>query len=310
MSESDLSAMDRQARRFLAMVSLGATDAAQISPDRRRRSFEQLMRFAKRPATEVGRRDTTMTSCGHDVALRVYTPVPAHPTMPGLIYFHGGGLVAGSLDTHEPMCLTLAQESGCRIVAVGYRLAPEHPFPAAILDALGAARWITRHAADFGLARDAIGVGGDSGGATLAAIVCQKQPRRFKAQVLLCPVLDAAGCFASRRAFADGFLLDAATMAQDLAHYAPQRPLADPWVSPLQAASLDGLPPTVIHTAGFDPLCDEGAAYATRLEAAGVAVDHTCHATLIHHFYGLAGMIPAAVPAISAIAADIRRALA
>ena len=310
MSGPDLSGLDPQARRFLAMVSLGASDATQVSPEDRRRSFEKLMQLSKPPAAAVGTENSSIRGCGGDIPVRIYTPEPARPILPGVIYYHGGGLVAGSLDTHDALCRALAHEAGCRIVSVGYRLAPEHPFPTPILDALVAARSILRQPASFGLAGDRIAIGGDSGGATLATIVCQTLRARFKAQVLLCPVLDFAGAHPSRLAYSSGFLLDAATMARDLDHYAPRRPLDDPRISPLRAVALEGLPRTILHTAGFDPLRDEGAAYAARLRAAGVNVGYTCHDTLVHHFYALTGVIPAAGAALSTIAQDIAGMLA
>ena len=301
--------MDPHARRFLAMVSVGASDATQVSPEERRRSFEKLMRLSRPPAAAIDTADSSVPTCGGDIPLRIYSPLPAEPISRGIIYFHGGGLVAGSIDTHDALCRTLAHQAKCRIISVGYRLAPEHPFPAAVIDALVATRHILRAPTMFGLAEGQIAVGGDSGGATLAAIVAQMMPARLKAQVLLCPVLDASGTYPSRRAFAHGFMLDEATMARDLLHFAPLRSLDDPRVSPIRARSLAGLPPSIIHTAGFDPLRDEGAAYATRLRAAAVLVRHTCHDALIHHFYGLTGVIPAAVTALSAITSDIEQML-
>lgn len=310
MSDPDLSRMDPQARRFLAMLAIGTADAAQVSPEARRRSFEKLMALSKPPAAEVASVDRGIQGCDGDIPVRIYTPEPSRPLLPALVYFHGGGLVAGGLDTHDALCRTLAHEAGCRIVSVGYRLAPEHPFPAAVVDAVVATRAILRQATAFGLDAKRIAVGGDSGGGTLAAIVCQLFRTRLKAQVLLCPVLDFAGMHPSRQVYGDGFLLDAATMTRDLVHYDPRRSLDDPRISPLRARSLAGMPTTLIHTAGFDPLRDEGAAYAARLQAAGVAVDHTCHAGLIHHFYGLGRVIPAADAALAGIGRGIGRALA
>ena len=249
---------------------------------------------------------------GHrTINLRVYAPEGLAAPSAGLVYFHGGGLVAGGLETHDALCRTLAHEAGCRIVAVDYRLAPENPFPAAVADALVATRHVLRHAAGLGLDPARIGVGGDSGGGTLAAIVGQVlRGRGLKAQVLLCPALDFAVASEARQRFASGFLLDAATIAADLVHYAPNRPLEDPRISPLRAKHLAGLPTTVLHTAGFDPLVDEGVAYAGRLAAAGVDVRHHCHAALVHHFYALERIVPAARIALSRIAADIAAALA
>jgi acetyl esterase/lipase len=309
MSDPDLTGMDPQMRRFLAMISLGAADARHVTPNERRRSFEKLMRLSKRPAAAVSAVDRVIQCRDGAIPIRIYTPGSADPNRSGLVYFHGGGLVAGDLDTHDALCRTLAHEACCHIVAIGYRLAPEHPFPEPIIDALVAVRWVLRQAEALGIAGDRIGVGGDSGGATLAAIAGQVFRRRLKAQVLLCPFLDLAGTHASRQAFANGFLLDEATMTRDLVHYDPRRSLDDPSISPLRARSLVGMPSTIIHTAGFDPLRDEGAAYAARLQAAGVEVRHTCHDALAHHFYALTSVVPAAAIALSAIAEDIRSAL-
>ena len=303
--------MDPQARRFLAMIAIGGPpDGARIDPSDRRRSFKKLMRFAKPPEGHVLADDARIGPRG--IPVRRYTPEPDAPLMPGLVYFHGGGLVAGGLDTHDALCRTLAHLARCRVIAVDYRLAPEHPFPAAIVDALTAVRWVLRHAEDLGLRREAIAIGGDSGGATLATIVCQIMARRqvIKAQLLLCPVLDFGEPSGSRQRFASGFLLDTATMATDLSWYAPRRSLRDPRVSPLRAERLDDLPPTIIHTAGFDPLVDEGTAYACRLAEAGVSVRHHCHERLVHHFYALTGVIPAAQAALAAIGRDLEVALA
>lgn len=303
--------MDPHARRFLAMLSLASTDAGEVSAEDRRKSFEKLMRYARPPAEDVVTVDAVLRACGGGaIKLRDCRPTGLPDPAPALIYFHGGGLVAGDLDTHDPLCRTLAVGARCRVLAVDYRRPPEHRFPIPILDALVAVRTIVRRAAELGLDRSRIAVGGDSGGATLATIVARLLRGRLKAQVLLCPVLDFVGPHASRETFGQGYLLDAATMRRDLADYAPTRPPADAYVSPLRAARLEGMPPTFIHTAGYDPLRDEAEAYAKRLVEAGVPVTRTCHETLIHHFYGLNGIIPAATPALEAVAADIARALA
>lgn len=304
-------AMDPKARRFLAMVALAGRDWGVAGVQERRASFDRLMRFSRAPAEPVEATEHVAPGCGgHAIPLRLYALVAAPRPAPGLVYFHGGGLVAGSLDTHDTLCRSLAASSGCRIVSVGYRLAPEHPFPAAILDAYAAARFCAREADALGILPGRLGVGGDSGGGTLAAIVAGVLGRRLllKAQVLLCPVLDFAEARESRRLYGAGHLLDATTMAADLALYAPRRPLDDPRISPM-SANPAGLPPTLIHTAGFDPLRDEGFAYAGRLRAAGVPVRHTDHGALVHHFYGLTGVVPAAAIALAAIAREIGEVL-
>ncbi len=307
----DLAAMDTQARRFLAMVAVGAQPEAGADIVGRRRSFEQLMRFSRLPEEPVRVNESAIPRCDGVIPIRVYTPSTCATPSPGLVYFHGGGLVAGGLPSHDNLCRRLATGAGYRIIAVDYRLAPEHPFPAAIIDALAAVRYVTKTAAELDLVDERIAVGGDSGGATLATIVAGLLRRRetIAAQLLLCPVLDLVEATRSKRAFGSGFLLDAATMEQDLRHYGPRRDPADPRISPLREPDVAGMPPTIIHTAGFDPLLDEGAAYADRLSRAGVAVRYTCHEALVHHFYGLDGVIPAAHAALSRITADLGEAL-
>lgn len=313
MSEIDLSAMDPQARRFLAMVAVGAVPDATPDAARRRASFERLMRFSRPPAADIATRELRIVG-RPTIAARGYAPADLQAPSAGLVYLHGGGLVAGSLETHDALCRTLAHEARVRVVAVDYRLAPEHPFPAAIVDALRATRWVLRNAGDLDIAPDRVAVGGDSGGGTLAAVVAQImagiRPGALRAQVLLCPLLDFAEASASRRRLAEGFLIDASTIAADLVHYAPQRPLEDRRVSPLRARRLAHLPTTVLHTAGFDPLVDEGAAYARRLAAAGVDVRYRCHAALVHHFYALDGVVAAAKAALAEIGRDVAGALA
>ena len=307
----DLTGMDPQARRFLAMVTVGAQPEAGADIEARRRSFEQLMRFSRKPEEPVGIEDGVIACRGRAIPFRVYTPPASATPSPGLVYFHGGGLVAGGLESHDNLCRRLAVGASCRLIAVDYRLAPEHPFPAAIVDALAAVRHVSRHPGRFGLAPERIAVGGDSGGATLATIVAGllRRRRTIVAQLLLCPVLELSETTPSRRAFGSGFLLDAATMVQDLVHYAPRREHADPRISPLREPDLIGMPPALIHTAAFDPLLDEGAAYADRLRHAGVAVRYTCHEALVHHFYGLDAIIPSARASLSRIAADLEEAL-
>jgi acetyl esterase/lipase len=199
-------------------------------------------------------------------------------------------------------------------VAVGYRLAPEHPFPAAVTDAHAATLWVVENAASLGLERDRIGVAGDSAGGTLAAVACQMlapSPGAALAfQLLICPIMDVVAQTESRSALANGYLLDKAMMDRDLAYYLPEGTnLADPRICPLRAPDLTGLPPTYIHTAEFDPLCDEGRAYAERLRLAGIRAEYTCHPGMIHLFYAMPGVIPYARSAMKLIGAQIRAAL-
>jgi acetyl esterase/lipase len=245
----------------------------------------------------------------------VYTPqnISADPS-PALVFFHGGGFVAGSLDTHDAISRSMANAAGCRVLAVDYRLAPEHRFPAALDDGFAAVVHVTDRARDFGIDAERIAVGGDSAGATLAAIVCQMAAERgwprLAAQLLICPIMDYAAQTPSRRSLGTGYLLDEMTLEHDLLHYLPEGvDRVDPRVSPLRATNLSGLPPTLIHTAEFDPLRDEGGAYAKRLIEAGVTTQHTCHAGMIHLFYVLGGVVPYARRAHEIIGTELRVAL-
>ncbi len=209
----------------------------------------------------------------------------------------------------------LANASGCRLVSVEYRLAPEHKFPAAVEDAHAASVWIVEHARKFGIDPQRIAIGGDSAGATLATVVCQLAKLsgrpRLAAQLLFCPGTDRTADTSSLRALAEGYLLEKKSLEWFLAQYVPPDvDLHDPRVSPALAKDVSGLPPAHIHTAEFDPLRDGGKIYADRLAAAGVEVHYTCHPGMIHHFYGMAGAIPYARIAVEAAGAAIRKTLA
>jgi acetyl esterase/lipase len=251
------------------------------------------------------------------LAIRAYTPsgADAGERLPGMVYFHGGGLVAGTLDTHDPICRALSNASHCRVLSVDYRLAPEHPFPAAVADGYAATEWIAGHAEELGLDPRRIGVAGDSAGATLAAVVCHESTAsagsRLAFQFLLCPITDFGAVSDSRRSLAQGYLVDRDTLEHDLKHYLrPGTDRTDPRVSPLRAADVSHLPPTVVHTAEFDPLRDEGQLYADRLRQSGVRALYRCHPGMIHLFYGLGGLIPYAGVAFAQMGADIGSLLA
>ncbi len=310
--------LDPRAKRFLdTLAASGAASTLALTVEQRRRSLAQLLSFAGPLPTVGGVEERTFPRPAGSLRVRIYAPagVGAHEVLPGLVYFHGGGLVAGSLETHDGIGRALAAASRCRLLSVDYRLAPEHSFPAAIDDGLAATWWVATHAAELGLDPDRLGVCGDSAGATLAAVVCQSaaalgQPR-LACQFLLCPIMDYAAESDSRRSLAQGYLIDRATLEHDLRHYlGPEADRADPRVSPLRAPGVMNLPPTVIHTAEFDPLRDEGAAYAERLRAAGVKITYRCHPGMIHLFYGLGALIPYAGAAFGLMGADVRSLMA
>jgi acetyl esterase/lipase len=217
------------------------------------------------------------------------------------------------LQSHDAICRALAASARCRILAVAYRLAPEHRFPAAIEGCMRAVELVTAQPERFGLDPRRIGVAGDSAGGNLAVVVCQLARNRcvpIALQVLLCPVMDALARTNSRRELGAGYFLEERTLIRYWEHYrvAGLDP-DDPMVSPSQARDFRDLPPALIHTAQYDPLRDEGALYADALARAGVAVRHHEHPGMIHHFYGLGAAIPYASQALAAIGAEIRAAL-
>lgn len=295
-----MDALDPYAKRLLDMLALRSGDVASLTIPERRVAFANLMRFCA-PGPDIGGVENLVAQ----PAIRIYRP-KGEP-LAALLYFHGGGLVAGSLDTHDALCRTLAAATHCSIFAVDYRLAPEHPFPAALEDALAALTWIFARAGDDAI--DRIGIGGDSAGGTLAAAAAAqwraRDAQKLCFQLLLCPILDFVAKTSSRRAFASP-ILDQAMLDHDIALYTASKiTVADPRISPFRAANLSGLPPTFLHTAQCDPLRDEGAAYAERLRAAQIETHYTCHAGMPHLFYALSGVIPAAKEAVAKIGAEL-----
>lgn len=308
--------LDPYARRFLErLAALNPRSALSLSVAERRAALANLLSLCAGGAPQAAVEDRAIPGPAGALPVRLYTPAPAQSgdRLPGLVYFHGGGLVAGTLEDYDAIARELAHASACRVIAVGYRLAPEAKFPAAVEDACAAVTWIAARADDFALDPAQIGVAGDSAGATLAAVACQESVAKsvpLAVQVLLCPILDHAELSASRRAHAQGYLVDSATLEHDLKHYlGTTGEVGDPRVSPARAKQLRGLPPTCIHTAEFDPLRDEGLHYAERLSQAGVPTLYRCHLGMIHLFYGMGGVIPYAATAYREMGADIRSLL-
>jgi acetyl esterase len=307
--------LDPLATRFLAMMAAASPgDRLRPTPNERRQALTKLMQFARTDVTAVTGIDGVLPGAGGDIPYRLYAPAnEATEHLPGFVFFHGGGMVAGSIDTHDRVCAALAQVTGCRLVSVGYRLAPEHKFPAAVEDAIAAVTWISRHAGSLGIDAARFVVGGDSAGATLAAVVCQEALHSggpdISVQCLICPVLDFEETSPSREAFAENHLLDMAALEADFALYLPQGvERGDPRVSPLRAVKFDGLPAAIIHTAEFDPMRDEGNAYAAKLIAAGVEVEHFCHDGMIHNFQALGAVLPQGRLVLRQIGEQVRRA--
>jgi len=309
--------LDPRARRFLdTLAAMNPPSALALSVEERRAGLAQLLSFSGTPEEVAAVAEFELPGPAGALAVRAYTPSGAHigERLPGMVYFHGGGLVAGNLDTHDPVCRALSNASGCRVLSIDYRLAPEHRFPAAVEDGCAAAVWIAAHAEKLFVDPQRLGLSGDSAGATLAAVVCHRITAAGQGSVafqfLLCPITDFAAESDSRRSLARGYLVDRDTLEHDLKYYlAGDTDRSDPRVSPLRAADVSRLPPTVVHTAEFDPLQDEGQAYAQRLQKAGVRTLYRCHPGMIHLFYGMRGLMPYAGVAFAEMGADIRSLL-
>lgn len=241
------------------------------------------------------------TPCG-DLPIRIYYPAQA-PLLPVLVYYHGGGWVLGSLDSHDSVVRELAAAANCIVVSVDYRLAPEHRFPAAVHDCIFAARWVHAHATELGADSHRVAVGGDSAGGNLAAVVAlslrDSGGPPLAGQLLVYPVTRLRGPRqGSLVTNSDGYFLRTSDMDWFESHYLGESgDGTDPRASPLLAQDLSRLPPALVITAEFDPLCDQGEAYALRLSESGVLCTHTRYAGAIHGFIG----VPAAI-AVRAVA--------
>ena len=307
--------LDPRVQRFLGLLAAGnPPDARTATVAERRHGLTALMKLGYTSIALPRIEDRTLPGPESTLPVRIYSPIDDDAPRPGLIYLHGGGLVAGTIETHDAIARALALHGGCRVLSVQYRLAPEHPFPAALHDSLAALQYIAANAAQFHLDAARLGICGDSAGATLATATAQAAVRAgnpaLALQLLICPILDYSRATPSRLELASGYLIDQATLDHDLMHYLP--PAAepsDPRVSPLLATDISGLPRTIIHTAEFDPLRDEGRNYFERLEREGVEVSYTCHPGMIHLFYGLGAVIPYARKAFEQIGAQIRAAM-
>jgi acetyl esterase len=240
--------------------------------------------------------DLTIPGPGGDLPLRIYA-IEHGGLRPALVYFHGGGFVFGNLDTHDAVCRAIAKESGAVVIAVDYRLAPEHKFPAAVDDAHAATVWVATNAERLGIDAHRIAVGGDSAGGNLATVIAMRcrdaGGPALSAQILLYPVTDSSSLETeSHREFGEDYFLTRGAMDWFTGHYlASADQKRHPEVSPLLAPNRSGLPPALVITAEFDPLRDEGEAYAQRLQQAGVPVTLTRYPGMIHGFVSMHGVL-------------------
>jgi acetyl esterase len=307
--------LDLQTQALLTLSQLTRQpDVGDMGVQKARRYLEDVGPAFDVLATDVWARDITIPCATEARRARVLTPQGAGPLSPGLVYFHGGGFVVGSIDSHDRAARGLASKARTVVVNVDYRLAPEHVFPAAAEDAVAATRWVLANAASLGIDPNAVAVGGDSAGGTLAAVAAQAlrgEARQPAYQLLIYPVTDARGGAPSRETFRDGYFLTKRTIDFYLTTYIPDpSQYTDVRASPLLARDLSGLPPAFVLTAGFDPLRDEGRDYAEKMRAAGVDVTYVCSEGSMHGFLNMAGSVQEAARVLDLTASHAQRALA
>jgi acetyl esterase len=311
-------ALDPQVQAVLELVIKSGRPAYHtLSPKDARQLFRETRPASTPKAPEIGTVTNVVaeTDAGA-IPVRLYRPkgADAGAALPTLVYFHGGGWVIGDLETHDVLCRQLTAEAAMMVAAVDYRLAPEHKFPAAADDAWAATRWIVANAGRLGVDTRRLAVGGDSAGGNLAAVVAlmarDAGAPSIACQVLLYPVTNVGTETQSYLDFADGYLLTRDSMRWFFDHYLASSDQAADWrVSPLRARSLASVAPALVVTAGFDPLRDEGEAYAQALRAAGVRVDYICYGGMIHGFAPMGRLIDTGNRAVSHVAASLREAL-
>ncbi|CAA7618751.1 alpha/beta hydrolase [Magnetospirillum sp. SS-4] len=270
---------------------------ATMPPAEARAEFARRLSRTNPPPPEGIEAETiAINGPGGPLPIRLYRPAGGATAKAALLYFHGGGFVVGDLDTHDAICRVIAGRSGSTVAAVDYRLGPEHPYPAAIEDGDAALTWAASRPAELGGDGVILGVAGDSAGGTLSAVMALHARDRGIAlalQALIYPAVDQGGDHPSRRRLAEGYLLTQADIDWFTAQYFVGRsgPVLEPDASPLRAASHAGLAPALVLTCGFDPLADEGRAYAEALRAAGVPVRSVCLEGAIHGCLGLAAYL-------------------
>ncbi|HVN06912.1 MAG TPA: alpha/beta hydrolase [Bryobacteraceae bacterium] len=294
------------------MDASGLPPIETMSPeDARRAAIDALKQLAGQPVDVASVEDAEIPGPESPVRIRIYKPSGSAP-FACLVYFHGGGWVLCDLNTHDVVCRAIARQSGAVVVAVDYRLAPEHRFPAAVDDSYAAVVWAAANAAQLQIDPACIAVAGDSAGGNLSAVMCLKSRDAggppIALQILVYPVTNlCAFDTPSYQEFAEGYYLSRSEMEWFRGHYLAKREDGQhPYASPLLAQDLAGLPPALVITAECDPLRDEGEAYARRLSAAGVEVSGIRYAGMIHPFFSLGGVLPQGRRAVEHVAAAVR----
>lgn len=275
-------------------------------------AIEGLAMLAAKPEPGVSWEDMTIPGQnGHQIPVRVYRPEIQNPKAPMMAYWHMGGGVILDIEACHAFCTMVAKTAQCPIVSVDYRLAPQHKFPAGLEDCISAYEWTLQNAESYGAPAGRAAIGGDSMGGNFSAIIAQESTRRGMPkpdlQLLLYPATDLVTEFPSATTYGETYPLSTDTMQWFMAQYLPDDfDRANVLLSPAQETRLEGLPPTIIATAGFDPLVDDGAAYAKKLEAAGVSVRFKCYDSLAHGFTAFTAVAPAARDACLEVAGMVR----
>ena len=305
--------LDPQAKAVIEQVeALGLPPVNEVSPAEARANFEARPRA---PGPEVARvEDRTAPGPAGDIPVRVYTPEGQGP-FPMLMWYHGGGWVIGNVRTHDAICRHLARQAQCLVVSVDYRLAPEHKFPAAADDCYAATQWAADNASALNGDAARLAVGGDSAGGNLSAVVSLMARDRggpaLVHQLMVYPVTEFRLDTPSYSQNADGYLLTRDAMVWFWGHYlGNEGDGAEPYASPMRAAELSGLPPALVITAEYDPLRDEGEAYAKLLEQAGVHTACTRYDGMVHGFFGMPDLLDKGREAIAEASAALREAFA
>jgi acetyl esterase len=308
--------LDPDSAAFVARIrELNLPRYESLSPDEARAAMAAARRVAAIQPPPIARsREVEIPVADHAIKARLYRPVAGDAVLSVLIFFHGGGWVLGDLESHDILCRRLANAGQCAILAVDYRLAPENKFPAAVDDAIAATAWLFENAASLQVDPRRVAIGGDSAGANLAAVVAHEArdagAPAIRFQLLIYPVVELGFTHASHQLKEDALPVLGETMIWFRDHYLGSPSDRADWrASPLLANTFSGLPPAFVLTAGYDPLADEGRAYAEKLAGNGGAVEHRHYAGQIHGFLTMGVNFPTTVSALNEIGTALRRAL-
>jgi acetyl esterase len=303
--------LDPQVEAVLAQIPLMTDEVVLVLTPPLLRQAMAAMPGSTGPVEALPRVESrTLPGPAGEIPVRIYAASEARG-LPALVYFHGGGFVIGDLDTHDGTCRSLAKAIGCIVVSVDYRLAPEHKFPAGPEDCYAATRWVVEKGAEIGVDGTRVAIGGDSAGGNLAVVVALMARDRggpaLRHQLLVYPVANHDFSTPSYEENKQGYLLSREMMRWFWNHYlADAKDGAQPYASPLRAASLKGLPPAHVITAEFDPLRDEGEALAARLARDGVPTTHTRYDGMIHGFFSMTAQVDAAKRAVAEASAAVK----